>query len=292
MIDAAITAAKDEQNAVRTQASWLFGNLSEAIIINKQKEIDDGVTLDVVAKLLKTGIILAGNGPKIKPGAVRGIGNLLRAIDAAFLKKYKGVVVECLDALIKNATSETFMKARWNSCYAIANLLRNPLIYSNNEWMTKIFNVMIYLVQHYKNFKVRISACLVLGVPPTRESYDDLYNTVWSATLNALENSKNISDFNEYQHRDQLVDQLCLVMCHLVSLLNAGDLNSLQDILYFHLDNLSYFMTRFHERLVPEKSNVLLNASGKIHSLMEEKGLSVEEKSLLRVLQNLFISEN
>ncbi|KAK6638419.1 hypothetical protein RUM44_008848 [Polyplax serrata] len=292
VIDATIASAKDEQTTVRTQASWLFGNLSEAIILNKEKTTEDDVLPKTIAELLKTGIDLAGNGPKTKPGAVRGIGNLLKAVDEEFLQKYKDLVVEGLDALIKNATTGTFMKARWNSCYAIANLLQNPLIHSNNEWMTKIFNVMINLIQHYKNFKVRISAGFVLTVPPTRESFGDLYNTIWSSVLNALENSKNISDFNEYQHRDQLVDQICLVMCHLVSLIEPEDLDTLQDVLYFHLDNLTHFMGKFHERLVPEKSNVLLNATGKIHSLLDERGLTVEGRNLVRVLQNLFVSDN
>lgn len=291
-IDTTIVAANDQQSTVRTQASWLFGNLSESIVLNKKNYIDDGVSLSTLSECLKIGIKLAGDFPKIKPGAVRGIGNLLQIVDDEFMKKFKELVIEGLDILIKNATSGTFMKARWNSCYAIGNLLQNPIIHNNPEWMSKIISVMASLVQNYKNFKVRISAGFVLGVPPTRESYGDMYNSVWSAVLNALENSKNISDFNEYQHRDQLVDQLCLVMCHLISIINPTDLNSLQDVLYFHLDNLSHFMTRFRERIIPEKSNILLKAADRIHFFIPQNCLTVEDKNLLRILYNLFVCDN
>lgn len=291
-IDATVSAASDEHSGVRSQIAWLLGNVSEAIVHNRDADVADGVTDEVILMLLKTGIKLSQDSTKIiKPGAVRGIGNLLRVVTSEFLKKYKDLVVDSLECLIKNASTGSFMKARWNSCYALGRVLQNPLICSNPEWISKIYSSMINLVQHYKNFKVRISASYVLSVPPARESYGDYYCSVWSAILNALENSKNVSDFHEYEHRDQLVVQLCLTMCHLVSVIQVQDLSPVQDVIVFHLDNLNHFFKRFQERIVPEKSSIVLNATSRVNALMDVKNLNNEQRNALAMLNGLFAND-
>lgn len=71
-----------------------------------------------------------------------------------------------------------------------------------------VFNTLGELVVNFKNFKVRINAALALAAPLSREHYGNFYFATWTALLKALENSETIEDFNEYKHRDNLVEQV------------------------------------------------------------------------------------
>lgn len=71
-----------------------------------------------------------------------------------------------------------------------------------------MFKVLTELVIGFKNLKVRINAALALSSPSSRNHYGRFFIPVWIALLKALENSQNIDDFNEYKHRDNLMEQV------------------------------------------------------------------------------------
>lgn len=71
-----------------------------------------------------------------------------------------------------------------------------------------IFPVLCNLVHNFRNFKVRINAALALGVPEHRALYGQHFGAVWTALLAGLDNSEHMADFNEYKHRDALLDQV------------------------------------------------------------------------------------
>lgn len=71
-----------------------------------------------------------------------------------------------------------------------------------------VFPALTKLVQDAHNFKVRISAASALSVPADRQQYGSCYISTWTALLNGLDNSQNMEDFNEYQHRDNLLNQV------------------------------------------------------------------------------------
>ena len=64
------------------------------------------------------------------------------------------------------------------------------------------------LVENFKNYKVRIQACSALCGLPSREIYGQEYISVWRALFNGLDNSRNISDYHEIRHRDELIHQV------------------------------------------------------------------------------------
>ncbi|KAL0272221.1 UNVERIFIED_CONTAM: hypothetical protein PYX00_005281 [Menopon gallinae] len=290
--DAAVETARDENNTVRYQSAWLLGNLTESVVQNYEKKLGYDTTQKVLARLLETGIKLSQDSPKIRPGALRAIGNIMRTINEDFTTNNKHSVIEGLNVLMKNATTGTFMKARWNSCYAIANSLKNSIIYKYSESVAKIFTSLISLVQNYKNFKVRISAACALCAPPNRRCYGEHYISVWSAALQALENSKNVCDINEYQHRDHLVDQLCFVMAHLINLVEIDDLVPVQDAVVHHLDNVKHSMLRFQESVLPERGDIILKATARIHNLMDERNLREEHRSAINMIESILVSES
>lgn len=60
------------------------------------------------------------------------------------------------------------------------------------------------------NFKVRINGASALAVPTKRSHYGKHYLSVWSALTVALYQANCLTDFNEYNHRDNLLDQVSL----------------------------------------------------------------------------------
>lgn len=249
------------------QSAWLLGNISEAVVRNKgdsAAEVDEEYFAEekILLPLLECSIRTASDAPKSRPGALRAIGNLLSVFDEKLTKRHKESVEKAVDVLIENAVKGSFMKARWNSCYALANVLRNPRIYSILSCASRILIRMKELVEGDKNFKVRIGAATVLASPPERRCYGDLYHSVWTAVFRALENSKNMTDYNEFQHRDHLIDQLCLVGCHLIGLMAKDDLSGLNVSDSF--ESFSQHMKTFRTRLVPEKSGAVLKAFDRI----------------------------
>lgn len=64
------------------------------------------------------------------------------------------------------------------------------------------------MVVHNTNFKVRINAAAALAVPTNEIFFQNHFADIWSSLLEALDRSDEITDFNEYQHRDHLAEQV------------------------------------------------------------------------------------
>ena len=64
------------------------------------------------------------------------------------------------------------------------------------------------LVCDCPNFKVRIKAAMALSCVPEKCHYGQSFSLVWNSLVKALENSQIVGDFNEYKHRDHLIDQV------------------------------------------------------------------------------------
>lgn len=75
------------------------------------------------------------------------------------------------------------------------------------EW---IFTTLSDIIVKCVNFKVRINGAAALAVPTKRAHYGRFYPVVWSALSVALYQANNLTDFNEYNHRDNLLDQVSI----------------------------------------------------------------------------------
>lgn len=73
----------------------------------------------------------------------------------------------------------------------------------------KVFPNFCTLTQECKNLKVRINAAAALRAPQARSHYGEHYALVWRGLLAAMENAANVDDFNEYKHKDNLIEQVC-----------------------------------------------------------------------------------
>lgn len=196
---------------VKIKASWSLGNLSDVLVLSGPDPNCDDIPDDLLLNLLKGGLKIANDHEKVKANAARALGNLLQLITPTLIqqKEFSEITDSAIDVLIKNSTTGTNMKSRWNSCYAMGNILKNSCLYCDNETRsTKMFATLMDLVMNFRNFKVRINAALALSCSKTRQFYNPCYFMVWKSLLRALENTQSVEDFNEYNHRDNLVDQV------------------------------------------------------------------------------------
>lgn len=125
---------------------------------------------------------------------------------------WQDICMQSIHQLHHYCISAGNMKVKWNACYAIGNFMRNPVMFlmelRNFDWQSFVIPTLCKIIVDFPNFKVRINAAAALAVPETREYLGNYYLIIWSALLEALEQSDHITDFNEYQHRDNLVDQV------------------------------------------------------------------------------------
>ncbi|KAF5291427.1 hypothetical protein FQR65_LT01738 [Abscondita terminalis] len=279
---------------VRIKASWSLGNLSDVLVLNQDDADKEEVPAVLLLKLLKVAIKISTDNDKVKVNAVRALGNLLQVLteDMLLENDFIQIVHQSLDALLNNCTTGTNMKVRWNSCYAVGNALKNSNL-PINSYRSKetLFESLINLVKDFPNFKVRINAALALSCVTDRETYGRYYLIIWKSLLNALENTQNIEDFSEYNHQDHLVEQICLTLGHLTNLLVMGDLHLINDSIQLHYDLLAIQMHKVLDRLLPEKSTILLMAGSRLKDIGNED-LTKDDLVVLNNLYKIFIKDD
>ncbi|KAJ8873284.1 hypothetical protein PR048_026918 [Dryococelus australis] len=218
--EAVVGCLRDDQLAVRMKASWSLANLTDALVLNASEEETEDAPVSLLTQLIECSITAAKDNEKVRCNAVRALGNLLQIMrsDTLEMTTVRELMSQAVHSLVRNATSGTNMKVRWNACYAMGNLLRNQAMYEAT-WQEEVFSALTQLVVDSRNFKVRTSAALALGVPGSRTAYAHHYLATWMALLQGLAHSDCAQAFSEFQHRDQLLDQVSAHSCKLPHLL-------------------------------------------------------------------------
>ncbi|KAK3910632.1 HEAT repeat-containing protein 6 [Frankliniella fusca] len=288
-IEAVSQSLKDENQIVRMKASWSLGNISDSLVFNRSEGCEE-VPGNVLLDLLQASVTASLDSDKVRANGVRALGNFLRLVSADAVRQHGVEVIDrAVNALTRNASTGSNMKVRWNACYAIGNMLKNPELYEHNiNCQTTIFPVLCNLVHNFRNFKVRINAALALGVPEHRALYGQHFAAVWAALLAGLDNSEHMADFNEYKHRDALLDQICCSLCHIATLVTVEDLNGLHDELVLHQDSLQQHLRRMEDSVVPERSGVLLGAANHANQLLSNPSLNSVQRNSALLLYTVF----
>ncbi|XP_048733052.1 HEAT repeat-containing protein 6-like isoform X2 [Ostrea edulis] len=300
--NAILTSMEDTCLNVRFKTAWSLANLCDSLVLNKI-EGDDDFMSDfsdmLLQKLFTTSIKACQDNDKVKSNAVRAVGNILRYLPIRSLGKssFRTFVEEGVKALIKNISSGT-MKLRWNACYAVSNMFKNTLLnFGGASWTRDLMMALCAVVKDCKNFKVRINAALALGSPSERSHYGDsrLFTFVWENLFIAFETSEDITDFAEFKYRNSLNSQICTSILHLVTLLQAMDLDLLHHLFLQKSQVISVHFDRF--RTSPQESNSELESDlikARDHLLTLLSGhLNEDQRSALCLLQQVCrIDEN
>ncbi|XP_026275692.1 HEAT repeat-containing protein 6 [Frankliniella occidentalis] len=288
-IEAVSQSLKDENQIVRMKASWSLGNISDSLVFNRSEGCEE-VPSNVLLELLQASVTASLDSDKVRANGVRALGNFLRLVSADAVRQHGVEVIDrAVNALTRNASVGSNMKVRWNACYAIGNMLKNPELFEHNiNCQTTIFPVLCNLVHNFRNFKVRINAALALGVPEHRALYGQHFAAVWAALLAGLDNSEHMADFNEYKHRDALLDQICSSLCHIAALVTVEDLNGLHDELVLHQESLQQHLRRMEDSVVPERSGIFLGAANHANQLLSNPSLNGVQRTSALMLHTVF----
>ncbi|XP_072043611.1 HEAT repeat-containing protein 6-like isoform X2 [Amphiura filiformis] len=252
--NAILDSLKDNSVNVRMRAAWSLGNLSDALIANK--EAGDTAFMDEFAdmllhKLLEAATKGAGDHDKVKSNAVRAVGMLIEYAGPQALAKpgFQTLLENAIQALVKNITTGA-VKVRWNACYAIGNVYRNThLDLGGAPWSAEVYRALTGVIRDCKNFKVRINGALALSIPDRRCCYGDTeqFCMIWGSLTHALEVIDQIADVSELKYRDTLRDQICMTMIHLCTMIASEDLLSLQKIIRNKEEMLTKNIVRYRE---------------------------------------------
>ncbi|XP_041054234.1 HEAT repeat-containing protein 6 isoform X1 [Carcharodon carcharias] len=251
--NAILTSLDDKSLNVRTKAAWSLGNLTDTLIANMesmglgfQEEFSDVLLL----KMLKSATHASNDKDKVKSNAVRALGNLLHFLQPHHISKpqFKPRIEESIQALIRTVQSEATMKVRWNACYALGNMFKNPAIpLDSAPWAAEAFSALTSVVKTCKNFKVRIKSATALSIPSSRERYggSKQFGEIWCALVLALEKSEETEDFLEFKYCASLRTQICKTLLHLLHLVTAEDLSCISKTLSEKGDLIRAFVQRF-----------------------------------------------
>ncbi|XP_026735223.1 HEAT repeat-containing protein 6 isoform X1 [Trichoplusia ni] len=288
-----LRALKEPMLVVRTKAAWALGNLSDALVLNMEDPDSDDIDDDLLVRLLEVSIQCAVDNDKVKMSATRGLGNLLRLIKNENLLRNSQIKTLCETAigkLLDCACKVNNMKVRWNACYAMGNAMKNEQLFTCfNGWQGKVFPNLCTLTQECKNLKVRINAAAALRAPQARSHYGEHYALVWRGLLAAMENAANVDDFNEYKHKDNLIEQLCVTLAHLCCLLTQADLSDILDPLVFHYDTAKALFTQVCHKLPPENASCLRILQAAKYVTVDLTTTSDPQMQSLSMLQDIFI---
>ncbi|NWY70892.1 HEAT6 protein, partial [Erithacus rubecula] len=244
--NAILNSLHDKSPNVRAKAAWSLGNLTDTLIINMetmgqsfQEELSDLLLL----KLLRSATEASKDRDKVKSNAVRALGNVLHFLQPCQVGKpsFREAIEESLQALVATVGSEATMKVRWNACYALGNVFRNPALpLGEAPWARQAFSALSSVVKSCKNFKVRIKSAMALSIPSKRECYGstEQFCQIWSALVVALQRSQDTEDFLEFKYSSSLRTQICQALLHLLQLARSTDLPLLGSSLREHGEHI------------------------------------------------------
>ncbi|XP_048221828.1 HEAT repeat-containing protein 6 [Perognathus longimembris pacificus] len=269
--NAILMSLQDKSLNVRAKAAWSLGNLTDTLIVNMEtpdpsfQEEFSGLLL---LKMLQSAIDASKDKDKVKSNAVRALGNLLHFLQPSHIEKprFAEIIEESIQALISTVLTEAAMKVRWNACYALGNVFKNPALpLGTAAWTSQAYHALTLVVTSCKNFKVRIRSATALSIPGKREQYGSVeqYAQIWKALLTALRKSEDTTDFLEFKYCASLRTQICQALIHLLSLAGTSDLPCIKETLELNGDLVRPYILQFL------KSGAKVDDSGVAHGPQE-----------------------
>jgi len=273
--------------AVRVSASWALANLTDTLV-QAEKDCEEDFPVTIARNILYTGISAAQNpnsAVNTKSNAVRCVGNMLFYLTRDRLggeKEFEHVMGVGAACMLENIRTGKIMKIRWNACYAASNILRKKGMEKNYDWKIELLECLIETVRDFQNFKVRINAAVALGSAVSRGTLGDLYIPVMEVLVDGLSSTHSEEVFGEWQHQENLRDQLSLGICQIIALCNEEkEFSKLCSVVANSWDLVETSLRQSIQRIPPEKSSSYVSASQTAESLGEGRLAGKEEVMML-----------
>ncbi|KAM8834859.1 HEAT repeat-containing protein 6 [Synchiropus picturatus] len=234
-----LAALEDKSPNVRSKAAWSLGNLTDALIMNKESvgaEFQEELSDMLLLKMLQAATRAAADKEKIKSNAMRALGSLLHFLRESQLTRpaFQRPTEDAVQALVQNVQSAAVMKTRWNACYALGNAFRNPALpLGSAPWSHHAFAALCHVVTSCTNFKVRIKSAAALAAPARRDCYGDSesFAGICRSLARAYHSSKDANDFLEYCYSDSLRHTISHALLHLLAVSGPQDAAAVADLL-------------------------------------------------------------
>ena len=260
------------QRAVRVSASWALANLTDTLVQAEKERAttgeEDEFPIGRAKQILQCSVVAALNNASAvntKSNAVRCVGNMLFYLTKERVgdeKEFDALMAKGTECLISNIQSGKIMKIRWNACYAASNILKKQDLQTDYSWKHNLLDCLLEVVVNFQNFKVRINAAVALGSSGCRGVLGDYYLPAITAILESLENTQGVEVFGEWQHQENLVNQLSCSLCSLVALASSSmELGKVALLIAPHWDLVQDSLTQAVKRISPEKTSSFLAAS-------------------------------
>ena len=100
----------------------------------------------------------------------------------------------------------------------------------------------------------------------SKQIFGDNFPDIILTVVRALDTVHDVSEEDEAQHRSDLIDQLCLTFCHLLSLADSKDLDRLNVTLVdnYSTDTLESSLRTVALRISPEKASTIISVKRQI----------------------------
>nr|XP_048302631.1 HEAT repeat-containing protein 6 [Myodes glareolus] len=251
--NAILMSLQDKSLNVRAKAAWSLGNLTDTLIVNMDTpdpSFQDEFSGLLLLKMLQSAIQASTDKDKVKSNAVRALGNLLHFLQPSHIERprFAEIIEASIQALISTVVNEAAMKVRWNACYAMGNVFKNPALpLGSAPWTSQAYKALTSVVMSCKNFKVRIRSAAALSIPGKRAQYGSLeqFAQIWNALVTALQKSEDTTDFLEFKYCASLRTHVCQALLHLLSLASASDLPCILETLELNGDMIQSYVLQF-----------------------------------------------
>lgn len=288
-IESVLRIIKDQNLLSRTKSSFGLANIVDSLLIIKDTvAINENLQLQIVESCLSA----ANDNDRVKVNVFRALGNSILLLTRKQLdtEKWQSIFERSIEALNQQLISSSGAKVKWNICHALSTIMKNLSVFDEDlkkKWQPTVYRQLTSTIENSPNFKVRTNACIALMTPKQQSHYGEYFIDIWNCLLVALEQSNNLTDFNEYKHRDALQDQLCSALSHLMSLTTIDDVNVMKKCLFPLIDVTKQNWNRVINRVPPEHQSELLKAC-KILQLLENECKNSEQKNSVELLVSCF----
>ncbi|XP_004536698.1 HEAT repeat-containing protein 6 [Ceratitis capitata] len=270
---------------IRIKVIWSMGNVTDSLLENINHNYHERISDGILWQLIQHSTEACNDNDKVRCNAVRTLGNLLRLLtEKHFSTLSNRTLIKCaIIKLIDGIRSSGTSKVKWNSCYAVGNMLQNENIFlystinDDMKWQSSLYTAVCDVISGHPNYKVKINATMAVIHICRREYYGEYYEVIWSTALTAVEQSHNLINYYEYNHRDQLQEKLCYLISHMIELAHLNDFIMLSRILLKRKEVVKSTWIRVLSRMIPEKAAPLLSCLTRLEDLLKTETLSSDQ---------------
>lgn len=301
----------DRNVVVRKKCTWSLGNIVEALVeMQRQAGGDPENAPHIQDHYLESFFVAClataeNDHEKVRSNIMRCLGNLVRLLSGRQMRegqrRWHELAMQSVEAVVRNALHFKVVKVKWNACYSMGLMMRNEHMYrevmmsmesgagGGCDWLERVLTALCGLIEGSANFKVRTAAVIAVAVPRERRWYGGHFEGVWRVLVGALEQAGNLIDFNEYKHRDALLDQLCTSIAHCVLLAEERDWAGMRGAVVPLFEVVKGNWFRVVNRILPEQGAYLISAASRLREMVEgERRLTGEVREAVKVLSECF----